>query len=84
MRERLSAMFGELRDMVGGLIRDAAESCALKLDAARLGNQFLAVLEGCIVLAKAHTDAAIPRHGMELFGEHLDLLFEPTRPPDRA
>jgi TetR/AcrR family transcriptional repressor of nem operon len=75
LRNRLSEMFGALRDVVAGLIAEAARQQRRELDAAALGDQFLAVLEGSIVLAKAHADPSVPRRGLTLFGEHLHLLL---------
>lgn len=75
VRRLLASMFAELRDMVAELVAAAAADRGRELDAARLGDQFLAVLEGSIVLAKAHGDPAIRRHGMDLYGEHLALLL---------
>jgi TetR/AcrR family transcriptional repressor of nem operon len=75
IRRRLSEMFGALRDVVAGLIRGAAQHRGRELDAGALGDQFLAVLEGSIVLAKAHADPSVPRRGLALLGEHLDLLL---------
>jgi TetR/AcrR family transcriptional repressor of nem operon len=75
LRERLSTMFAALRDVVAGLVTEAADSRGRTVDADRFGDQFLAIIEGSIVLAKAHTDPAIPRRGLELLGDHLDLLL---------
>jgi TetR/AcrR family transcriptional repressor of nem operon len=75
LRERLSSMFGDLRDVVAGLVADAARERGRTVDASRFGDQFLAVLEGSIVLAKAHNDPSAPQRGLVLLGEHLDLLL---------
>jgi TetR/AcrR family transcriptional repressor of nem operon len=75
LRRRLSEMFAALRDVVAGLIGEAAKHQGRDVDADALGNQFLAVLEGSIVLAKAHADPSVPRRGLALLGEHLDLLL---------
>jgi len=75
LRVRLSTMFAALRDVVAGLVADAARARGRQLDAAQFGDQFLAVLEGCIVLSKAHADPALPARGLELFGQHLALLL---------
>jgi TetR/AcrR family transcriptional repressor of nem operon len=75
VRALLSTMFAELRDVVGGLIEDAAKHRGVQIDAGRLGDQFLAVIEGSIILAKAHDDQSVRRHGMELFGQHLEFLL---------
>ena len=75
IRERLAEMFTTLRLFVAGLVEQAASQRGRHLDAGRLGDQFLAVVEGSIVLAKAHADPSVPRRGLGLFGEHLDLLL---------
>ncbi len=75
LRARLSTMFAALRDVVAGLVTDAAESRGRVLDAGLFGDQFLAVLEGSIVLAKAHADPGVPRRGLQLLAQHLDLLL---------
>lgn len=75
LRERLSTMFAALADVVTTLVGDAARSRGRVLDAEQFGEQFLAVIEGSIVLAKAHADPAAPRRGLVLLGEHLDLLL---------
>ena len=84
LRVRLSAMFVDLRDFVAGLIAAAAQHRGRDLDAGQLGDQFLAILEGSIVLAKAHADPSAPRRGVALLADHLDLLLAaPGRPPVR-
>lgn len=76
IRELLSGMFDELRDLAGGLITQAADHRGVEIDADRLGDHFLALIEGSIILAKARDDQAVRRHSMELFSEHLALLFD--------
>lgn len=75
LRERLSEMFVSLRDVVAGLVAAAAASRGRTVEADHFGDQFLAILEGSIVLAKAHCDPATPRRGVALLAQHLDLLF---------
>lgn len=75
LRQRLSAMFAALRDVVAGLVGAAARHRGRQVDADLFGDQFLAILEGSIVLAKAHADPTIPRRGVELLAGHLDLLL---------
>ena len=75
LRTRLSAMFAALRDVVAGLVRDAAAARGRDVEAGLFGDQFLAIVEGTIVLAKAHADPAMPRRGILLLGQHLDLLL---------
>lgn len=75
VRQHLSTMFGALRDLVAGLIADAAAHSGRQVDAPSLADHFIAVAEGSILLGKAHADPAIPRRGMEHLGAHLDLLL---------
>lgn len=77
LRERLSQMFAALRDVVAGLVAGAAVATdrAAEVDPAQFGDQFLAILEGSIILAKAHGDTMVPRRGLVLLGDHLDLLL---------
>lgn len=78
LRGQLSGMFGALRDMVAGLVAEAAAARRVDVDAGRFGDQFLAVVEGGIVLAKAHNDPSLPGRGIELLAQHIDLLFPPA------
>lgn len=75
VRKHLSTMFGAFRDMVAGLITEAAEHSGRSLDAASLADHFVAIAEGSVLLAKAHADPAIPRRSVEHFGAYLELLL---------
>ena len=75
LRERLSTMFAALRDFVAGVVAAAAQDRGRAVDAGLYGDQFLAIVEGSIVLAKAHADPDVPRRGLGLLAEHLDLLL---------
>ncbi len=75
VRPRLAAMFGALRDFVANLVGEAAAARGADIDHAQFGDQFLAVVEGSIVLAKAHADPAMPQRQMALLGQHLALLL---------
>lgn len=79
IRRLISTMFLDLREVVAGLIAEAAAQQGIEVDARDLGDQFLAVLEGSNVLAKAHADRAARRRGIQFFGEHLALLLDPKR-----
>ena len=68
-------MFSALRDFVADVIAQAAEHRGRTIDVRAFGDQFLAVIEGSIILAKAHADPATPQRQMALLGEHLDLLL---------
>lgn len=78
IRELLSRMFAELRDLVGDLIAEAANRRGIAVDAERLGDQFLALVEGSIILAKARDDQAVRRQSMEFFSEHVTVLLDRT------
>ena len=75
IRERLAEMFTALRAFVAALVEQAAAHRGRDIDAGRFGDQFLAVIEGSIVLAKAHRDPSVPSRGIALLEDHLDLLL---------
>ena len=75
VQAKLAEQFGGLAGYAAGLIGDAADSIDRTVDADRLGQQLLAVIEGSIVLAKAHADPELLVTGVSLFAEHLQLLF---------
>ena len=75
LRERLSTMFAALRDFVANLVREAAAARGVAIDAEAFGDQFLTVIEGSIVLAKAHAEPTMPKRQMALLGQHLELLL---------
>ncbi|HEY3605804.1 MAG TPA: TetR/AcrR family transcriptional regulator [Sporichthyaceae bacterium] len=74
-RELLSSMFGELRCVVAGLILAASEPVGRTVRAEALAEEFLAIVEGAVVLAKAHADPDLPRRLLACFDEHLSLLL---------
>lgn len=88
VRQLASTMFAGLRDMVAALIADAAGHCGVTVDPAALGDHFLAVVEGALMLAKAYDEPTVPRANLRLFGHYLELLLtgQPaSRPPgDRS
>lgn len=75
IRLRLAEMFTAIRSFVAGVVTDAAAHRGREVNAEGLGDQFLAVVEGSIVLAKAHADPSAPHRGLTLFGQHLDLIL---------
>ena len=75
MRDKLSQQFSTLASYVADLIRNAGDDAGVALPAEELAQQFLAVIEGSIVLAKAHADPNIVNSGLALFANHLDLLL---------
>jgi TetR/AcrR family transcriptional repressor of nem operon len=76
VQAKLSVQFKTLSDFVSGLISDAAVALGTSVPADALGQQFMAIVQGSIVLAKAHSNALIPVTGIQLMGNHLDLLLE--------
>ena len=53
----------------------AVDAVARTVDAGRLADQFLAVVEGALVLAKAHADPSIPQRLLATFDDHLGMLL---------
>ena len=76
IRSKLAEQFSALAELVATLITDAATATGIELPAARLAQQFLATIEGSIVLAKAHADPQILTSGVALFAEYIDLLLD--------
>lgn len=76
MQRKLSAQFDALAGFVAELIDEAAAASDIELASAALSRQFLAVIEGSIVLAKAHADRRILDSGLALFAQHIDLLLQ--------
>ncbi len=58
------------------LIVAAADEAERPVPADRLAQQFLAIIEGSIVLAKAQGDTEVLRSGVGLFAHHLALLLD--------
>ncbi|MEL7207989.1 MAG: TetR/AcrR family transcriptional regulator [Actinomycetota bacterium] len=75
IRSKLASQFDTLAAFVAGLIDDAAGAAGIEVPAAALARQFLAVIEGSIVLAKAFADPGQLTAGVGLFADHLRLLF---------
>lgn len=75
MRHKLEQQFQAIASFVGSLIGDAAEAAGLEVLSERLAQQFLAIVEGSIVLAKAYDDPNVLSSGVDLFGHHLELIF---------
>ncbi len=82
VRARLDEQFTTLADYVAELIDAAGAEVGVELPTAALARQFLALIEGSIVLAKAHDDHSILATALDLFTQHLDLLLDRGRPPE--
>lgn len=76
VRVKLADQFDVLAEFVGGLLTEAAEARGIDLPIEKLSRQFLAVIEGSIVLAKAHGDPSILGSGVDLFTDHVLLLLD--------
>lgn len=79
MRQKLAQQFGAIASFVATLIGDAAEAAIVQVPSAQLAQQFLAIIEGSIVLAKAYEDHTVLSSSVDLFGHHLELIFA-TKP----
>ena len=79
VQSKLSEQFSELASLVAQMICDASTAAGTDLPAAQLAHQFLAVIEGSIVLAKAHADPQMLSSGVALFADHIDLLLDQDR-----
>ncbi len=75
VRASLSTMFAAVRDFVAGVVAAAADHRGRAIDSAAFGDQFITVIEGSIVLAKARADPTVPQRQMALLGQHLELLL---------
>ena len=76
VQQRLDTIFGALRDLVADLIDKAAKQRGVNIASRALGNQFLAVLEGGIVLTKSYRTDEAMIGGLDLFESHLMLLLD--------
>ncbi len=81
IQNRLAEQFNQLAHFVAKLISEASQTSGIHLPSKELSQQFLVVIEGSIVLAKAHADKTLLTSGIELFGHHLDLLLEQQTAP---
>jgi hypothetical protein len=76
VRVLLAELFGELRDMVAGIVAGAAAAGGAELDSVAVADQFLAVVEGAIVLAKSYGDPAVPGRAVKMFADQLAPLLD--------
>jgi TetR/AcrR family transcriptional repressor of nem operon len=65
-------------NLTSSLIADAAESANRRLDAQGLSRQFVALVEGSILLYKAHDDIELYRANIDHFRDYLHCLLEGT------
>ncbi len=75
VRVRLDEQFTALANYVAELIEAAGVEADIELPSPALAQQFLAIIEGSIVLAKAHNDRQILPTSLDLFAQHLNLLL---------
>lgn len=81
IRAAISARFS---DLAAGLEGDLAAalrnaSVAAPVDAGGLARQFLAVLEGSIILAKAHRDPELMVEGLRYYRMSLEAILSATK-----
>ena len=75
VQEALATMFSAMRDLVASLIAAAAAEAGRDLDAAALADQFLATVEGAVVLAKGHRDSTLPGRILTSYGDCVHALL---------
>ena len=76
----LADRFRSMAVMISTLIAAAAAEREVDVDADLLADHLLTVIEGAIVLAKAHGDPAMISRQVDLFGDYLSLLLEGRTP----
>jgi TetR/AcrR family transcriptional repressor of nem operon len=76
VREQVTGMFDQLRAVARELIAEAAAAKDRQLDVDAVAAQFLVVLEGAALIAKAHDDRAVASRAMAFFGAAVDHLLE--------
>ncbi|HEX3827497.1 MAG TPA: TetR/AcrR family transcriptional regulator [Sporichthyaceae bacterium] len=76
VRERVTGMFDQLRCVARELIAQAAEAKDRQLDVDAVAAQFLVVLEGAALIAKAHDDRAVASGAMAFFAAAVEHLLE--------
>lgn len=75
VRNKLANNFSIVTTYVAALIDNASEAADLHVASEQLAQQFLAIIEGSIVLAKAYADPKMLITGVDLFANHLELIF---------
>jgi TetR/AcrR family transcriptional repressor of nem operon len=76
VRARVSALFSSIAGKLAPMFEPAARRTPGGPTAARLAEQWIAQIEGSIVLARAHGDAARIPQGVKDFRHYLRLLVE--------
>lgn len=74
MRKTVSRMFSEVVDLFAARFAPVVEQGGGMPSAIDLANQYLAILEGSIILAKAHRDPSRIASALRAFRENLSLL----------
>ena len=74
MRKTVSRMFSEVVDLFAARFAPVVEQGSGMPSAIDLANQYLAILEGSIILAKAHRDPSRIASALRAFRENLSLL----------
>jgi TetR/AcrR family transcriptional repressor of nem operon len=76
VREQVTGMFDRLRAVARESIAQAAVAKDRQLDADAVAAQFMVVLEGASLIAKAHDDRTVASRAMVFFGAAVDHLLE--------
>ena len=74
MQKTVSRMFSEVVDLFAARFAPVVEQGSGMPSAIDLANQYLAILEGSIILAKAHRDPSRIASALRAFRENLSLL----------
>jgi TetR/AcrR family transcriptional regulator, transcriptional repressor for nem operon len=76
IRAAIAERFDRLAAGATQLIAEAAAARHVSVDAPALSNHLLMVVEGAIVLSKAHGDPDLVERHVRMFGDHLQLVLD--------
>jgi TetR/AcrR family transcriptional repressor of nem operon len=80
IRVAIAERFDRLAAGARQLIGDAADARGVTVDVEGLADHLLTVVEGAIVLSKAHGEPEMVERHVRMFGDHLQLVIEHGRP----
>jgi hypothetical protein len=85
VRAQVAGMFDQLRAVARQLVAEAAAAKDRQLDVDAVGAQFVVVLQGATLVAKAQDDRAAASRALAFFGAAVDHLLEcsPALPGSR-
>lgn len=85
VRAQVTGMFDQLRSVARHLVADAAAAKDRQLDVDAVAAQFVVVLQGATLVAKAQDDRTAASRALAFFGAAIDHLLEcsPTLPGRR-